>query len=840
MKNFVRLYMVLCLCGPIFQTSAQAPDAASIRQQLERLNTCATVLYMAAHPDDENTAMIAWLVGERHARTGYLALTRGDGGQNLIGLELREQLGLIRTQELLAARRLDGGEQFFTRANDFGFSKSPEEAFEIWGKDQVFSDAVWVIRNFRPDIIIARFPTNGDGGHGHHTASAILAEEAYKAAADPKQFPEQLKYVKPWQVKHVYQNAWQPKDSSSVIHVDLGTYNPVLGKSYGEIAAESRSMHKSQGFGAAKLRGKRIDFLNVMAGPPLKGDVTKADPFQGVDLTWGRIKGGKAAGELVAQALRAYEPAHPEKLLPTLAAAYREVQKLQDPYWKSLKSAQLQKLMTDCAGLWLEARTPSIYVSPGDSLVVTATAINRLGAPVTWQKIAFPSNVDTSMALALPTNEVTSFTRALVVPSETPVSQPYWLEKTPTLGLYQVDDPQKIGQPESSAPFSVGMDLEIVGVPLHYDVPLRYVWVDPVQGELQRNLAVRPPVMVNLAEDVITFVNGETKPVTIRLKAGRDSLSGEARLQVPAGWTVSPAQQAYAIAQKEGEVRLTFQVSPGRSAGNSTETLRAVATTGDGRTYDRGLLTVDYPHIPVQTLFPPAEARLVKLDMQVAGRNIGYIPGAGDKIPDGLRQVGYQVTELSDAYLAEGDLSRFDAIVVGIRAYNVNDRMAYYQPRLLSYVEKGGVLVEQYNTSYGLKLPQIGPYEFTIGRRERVTKEEAPITYLNAKHPLLHYPNELTKADFDGWVQERGLYFANKWDTRYDTLLVANDPGEEPMAGGLLYTKYGKGAFVYTGYSFFRQLPAGVPGAFRLFSNLLAGGLTEPRKADEGTAETGK
>ena len=826
---FGRLTLGFLLAGPLV---AQTPDATYLRQQLKALNTCGTALYLAAHPDDENTAMIAYLSGERHLRTGYLSLTRGDGGQNLIGKELREALGLIRTQELLAARRIDGGEQFFTRANDFGYSRSPEETLSVWDKDSVLSDVVRVIRQFRPDVIITRFPTTGEGGHGHHTASALLAVEALAVAADPARFPEQR--LPPWQVKRVFWNAWEPKDSAAALRVDLGTYNPVLGASYGEIAAESRSQHKSQGFGAPKAYGARNNYLELLAGAPVRGTPPLADPFEGVDLTWNRVAGGAAVGRLTARALREFDAEHPERTVPTLLAAYRALQKVSDPYWKALKSAQMSELMAACGGLYLAAEADAVYATPGDSVRTTVRLVDRLGVPFVLRRLAYAgtgfAGVDTTMNLPLPRNEELTFGRTLVLPATTPVTQPYWLQVPPPVGRYVVADPTLIGRPVSPPALTVRYEVTLDGQRLTYERPLRYRRVDPVRGELYRDFEVRPPVTVNLTEEVMTFVNGATKTVEVRLRNGHRPAAGTLTLELPAGWHAAPASHPFDLAAPESERTLRFAVTPAAADVNRTHLLTAVATVA-GQPYRRGLLTVDYEHISPQTLFPPAAARVVNLNVRTTGRQIGYIAGAGDLIPETLRQVGYVVTELNAGELAAADLSRFDAVVTGVRAFNVNQELVAQQQRLLDYVRAGGTWVAQYNTSYRLLTEQMGPYPFTIGRGERVTVEGAPVTFLAPDHPLLRAPNALTAADFDDWVQERGLYFASAWDPRYDTLLTSHDPGEPPLAGGLLYARYGRGAFVYTGYSFFRQLPAGVPGAFRLFANLLSGGI----KRDEET-----
>ncbi len=817
-KVFVLPVIILLSCQIIQAQPVKQPDAAELELAIKKLNVLGSVLYVAAHPDDENTAALAYFESGRLLRAGYCAMNRGSGGQNLIGDEQADALGVIRTQELLAARRIDGAEQFFTRAVDFGYSKNPEETFGIWGKQKILSDVVWIIRKFRPDVIITRFPGTGAGGHGHHTASALLAEEAFKLSGDPNSFPEQLKYVKTWQPKRLYYNvmSWRRSstDESHDIKIDLGAYNPLLGKSYTEIAAESRSMHKSQGFGVSARRGEQINYFQY-----LEGDTAKTDLFEGIDLTWNRVKGSSKVSALLKEVEQEYNPQDPAASLPKLIKAYSELKKLNDDYWVPLKKKELLEVIRGAAGLWLEADADSYSYVPGDSVKISASVVNRSGYPIKLKSVsvsyqATPDNVDRILS----GNEMLKYDETSVLPADVSITQPYWLMKPHGKGAYTVDDQQMIGKASKDPPLTAQFTMTAGTTDFTMDVPVFYHWTDPVHGEEYRPIVIAPPVSINLSDNIYLFTDNSAEPVTVKLKSNTGNANGKLRLQVPDGWKIQPASYEYSFTEKGKEKIFTFSVTPPK--GQTESTLQAVAEE-DGKVITRGVVTIDYPHIPIQTLFPPAQAKLLRLNIKKTISNIGYIMGSGDKIPEYLRQLGYSVKMLSDAELDTADLSSFDAIVTGIRAYNTRDRLVQDQPRLMNYVKDGGTLVEQYNTTAHLELDNIGPYPFSLSH-DRITVEEAPISFVNPSLPVLNYPNKITQDDFTGWVQERGLYFADQWDPRYQVVLSGNDPGEQPLDGGMLYADYGKGVYIYTGYSWFRQIPAGVPGAFRFFVNMIS------------------
>jgi LmbE family N-acetylglucosaminyl deacetylase len=828
-RTFALLVTLLIVPAALF---AQKPlDAAQIQLALKKLTVVGSALYVAAHPDDENTALIAYLGNERLYRTGYLSMTRGDGGQNLLGDEKGELLGVIRTQELLAARRTDGSEQFFTRALDFGFSKGPDETLKIWGHDLALADVVWNIRRFQPDVIITRFPTTGEGGHGHHTASAILAVEAFSAAGDPSKFPDQLKYVNVWQPKRLFWNRFtfqpvKPDDPSVAksLRIDIGAFNPLLGRSYTEVAAESRSMHKSQGFGAAERRGTFLNYFDQLAGDPAKSDI-----FEGIDTSWSRYAGGDAVGKVLQQASDSYDPKNPAKTIPLLLQAYDLLDRLRaggawaSSPWADVKQRDLLNAIRACAGISIDVAAGDSSVTAGNSIPVSVSVVNRSDYPFNLSMVA-SRYADPSKGVNAPlANNVPIKTDlSIKVPADFPISQPYWLRKPPNKGSYVVDDQQLIGIPENAA--AIPIIVTLTDNAMHtiiFEVPAVYRWTDAVQGERTRSVDVVPAVTANLGAPVYVFPDTQAKPVTVLLRNVNATGPVTVRLRVPNGWTSDPASASVTFAKKGEESRATFQIKP--PAGESNALVRAEVETADGKKIDLGVTNIDYPHIPAQRVFSDASAKLVRADIKKRGTRVGYVMGAGDEVPTALRQVGYDVTLLTDDDLDRGDFAKYDAIVTGVRAYNARPRMRLAHPKLMEYVKNGGTLVVQYNSTnpQPLLVDVPGPYPFKVST-DRVTVEEAPVRFVHPDSPLLNVPNKITAADFSGWVQERGLNFVKDWDPQYQTVLASNDPGEPEKEGGELYAHYGKGTFIYTSYAWFRQLPAGVPGAYKMFVNLVS------------------
>jgi LmbE family N-acetylglucosaminyl deacetylase len=878
------LVAVITANGSLLLANAQAPKtytSSDILLGLKKLNVVGSVMYIAAHPDDENTRLLAYLANGRQLETSYFSCTRGDGGQDLIGPELREQLGVIRTQELLAARRLDGAHQYFSRANDFGFSKTSAETFTIWDKEQVLSDMVWVIRQRRPDVLITRFPPDARAGHGHHQASAILAAEAFDAAGDPKRFPEQLKYVQAWQPKRLYWNTGsyfvKPGESmAGYLTLDAGGYNPLLGQSYGEIAARSRSQHRSQGFGSAAQRGEALEYFQFVKGTPAKTDL-----FEGIDQTWNRVPGGAAIGKLVDEVIREYDASNPSASVAALlkveammrqlllakatpskvpvAGATREQREILVE-----KTREVQRLISPCLGLSLIATATEPLVVAGQQMAVNVSVLNRSQKAVILTRLSSVlAKFDTLVQKPLPGGKELNFSARLTINRKVGTSQPYWLRLPSSVGMYQVPDsvliaevmsdvvtygasnneplkPMKgrnwsfikparqelIGMPENEANASVIAALEVEGQKYYLTVPVQYKHTDPVLGELYQPLAVVPPVMVNIpAARAYVFADQQPKQVPVTLRAGQAGVAGSLALQVPSGWQAQPATVAFTLKNKDDEQTVTFTLRPLAGAAEGKAELRAVATIGTEK-YSRGIQQIVYPHIPTQTLFPEATAPLVKLNVARGHtKTIGYLMGAGDEVPEALRQLGYTVALLDPATdLTAERLAKYDAVVLGVRAYNVLDRLKTQQPELLKYVENGGTMLVQYVVNRGTVMPEIGPYPLTLSA-DRVTVENTPVTFLNPGAPVLNAPNKLTPADFaTGWVQEQGLYYPSSWDAHYQPIIASHDPGETDKQSAILVAPYGKGRYIYTGLSLFRELPAGVPGAFRILANLVESG----------------
>jgi LmbE family N-acetylglucosaminyl deacetylase len=810
-----------------------------IRQALERLNNLGSVMMIAAHPDDENTALLAYFARGKHLRTAYLSLTRGEGGQNLIGSDQSDELGIIRTQELLAARKIDGGEQFFTRAIDFGFTKTVAETFSKWPREKVLADVVWNIRRFRPDVIILRFSGTPRDGHGQHQVSAIVGREAFTAAADRTKFPEQLALgVEPWQAKRLMYNvatftAQQEREAAQEkdrLEVDLGEYSPELGYSYGEIAGMSRSQHRSQGMGAAERKGAMKNYLVTLAG-----DRPSKDVFEGIDTSWTRVKGGEAARDVLAQAPGQFVAAHPEQLIPLLEKARAVVAKIDDPLARR-KLAELDDTIALCAGVAVEVNTDKFQVAPGGNVKVTFTALARLTTPVALMDVQVSSSRGPTAdarpiaPAVLVRNQTHQYSSTISFSDQEPYSQPYWLEQPKDGWLYTVRDPRLIGLPQNPPVLGATFKLKIAGQEIHVNRPVEHHYVDRVYGELIRPLAVVPPVALDLSLKPIVFPDTKPRRVDVPVQASTGPASGELHLEAPTGWHVEPASRHFELGAVDQQTTLAFDVTP--PSAEARGNLRAIADI-NGRKIAANTEFIRYPHIPAQTLFPPAEAALVRAQIQTLAHKIGYITGAGDEVPAALEQIGIEVNLLSPADLSRGDLARFDAIVTGVRSFNTRDDLRANYQRLYDYVQNGGTLVVQYNVLEGGMfggnpkfLEHIGPYPITISR-DRVTVEEAPVTFPHPELPLLHKPNEITPHDFEGWVQERGLYFASEWDPKYQTVLDCHDPDEAAMPGGELYVRYGKGAYIFTAYSWFRELPAGVPGAYRLFANLLSAGKVQ-------------
>lgn len=818
------LFLLFTIAAP-----AQAPKkrtSSEIYHNLQKLNFVGSALYIAAHPDDENTRLISYLVNDVHANTAYLSITRGDGGQNLIGPELRELLGVIRTEELLAARKIDGGQQFFTRANDFGYSKNPDETFTFWNRQQVLSDVVSTIRKFRPDIIINRFDHRSPGStHGHHTASAMLSLEAFDEVNDASKFPKSAREYGTWQPQRLFFNtSWwfygskekfEKANKSKLVSVETGNFFPSLGLSNGEIASLSRSMHKSQGFGSTGSRGSETEYLELLKGSKPENNSL----FEGINTKWNRLEGGQEIGAILNPLETSFNFTNPSKMLPELLKAYPLIQNLKDEHWKKIKLEQLRQLILDCGGIFLEAVSEENTMNPNENFKVNIEAINRGKSEVVLKSISdTKGNILWNKSEALPFNESEKVEITVNSGTHNPkYSAPYWLKEKGTVGMYVAPD-ELIGLAKTPPLEQLNFELEFGNITIPFTKNIIYKFNDPVKGEVYRPFEILPEVTASIPEKVLIFASNAPEMVSVIVRAGKDSISGNVGLQHPIGWKVEPSQHSFQLSRKGKTKTFNFKVTP--PPGQSEGYLKTIINA-EGKTFDKELVTIDYPHIPHQSVLLPSEAKVAKIDIEKKGENIGYINGAGDAIPESLRQIGYSVTSIEPSSITEDNLKDFDAIVIGIRAYNTVPELSFVQPILNKYVENGGTLIVQYNTNHALVTENIAPYSLKLSR-DRVTDEFSDVKFLDPENPLLNTPNKITQQDFEGWVQERGLYFPDEWAKEFTPILGMKDKGESQTKGSLLVAHYGKGYYIYTGLSFFRELPAGVSGAYRLFANMLS------------------
>ena len=675
---------------------AAPPPSAAILQQLQSFREMGSVLYVAAHPDDENTLLIAYLARGRNYRTAYLSLTRGDGGQNVLGPEFGSELGVARTQELLAARRLDGGRQFFTRAMDFGFSKDYRETLDIWDKQAVLSDVVRVIREFRPDVVITRFSTVPGGTHGHHTASAVLALEAFKLAGDTNAFPDQLRELAPWQPKRILWNSGgfqRGGTGTNAIRMEVSGNDPVSGESFGAVAGRSRSMHKTQGFGnfGGGGGGARAESFQLLDGEPATNDI-----LDGVDTTWTRVPGGADIGKLADEIIAKFNSQDPAASVPALLELRTKLAALPatDPLVAE-KRVQLDRILQACLGLEVETVIPQAEVVPGEPLKMQHTAIVLSQVPVRWLGVRYPDTATgITNAVELHPGQPAVRVSVQTLPADTPLSQPYWLRQEGTPGTYRVDDPSLIGRPENPPVFPIDQIFDVGGQTLIVpDEPVQ-ITTNAATKEIRRRLDVIPPVSLGFDSEVVLFAPGNSRPVEVEITAYRADTAGAVQLEAPAGWQIKPASQSFHLAKVGDRKRYEFTVTAPPEF--TTAKIIASAEIG-GQRYQNERKEINYPHIPLQLLQPPASFKAVSLDLVIRGHKVGYLPGAGDSVADALKQMGCTVTTLTDADLTPENLHGFDAVVIGVRAFNVRTNLAAHLPGLFAYVEAGGTVVEQYN-----------------------------------------------------------------------------------------------------------------------------------------------
>jgi LmbE family N-acetylglucosaminyl deacetylase len=833
-RHSLIIFICAIFCGILHAQQPVKPSTTDIYQSIQKLNFLGSVLYVAAHPDDENTSLISYMANHVKARTAYLSITRGDGGQNLIGPEIRNLLGVIRTQELLAARRTDGGEQFFTRANDFGFSKEPDETFSIWDKNDVLSDVVLVIRKFKPDVIINRFDHRTPGTtHGHHTGSAMLSFEAFDLANDKSAFPDLLKYTDVWQPKRLFYNTspwafgspeeFEKADKTNLITFDTGIYYPFKGLSNNEVSSLASSQHLSQGFGRQTTRGSQNEYIEFLKGDAL---VNNQSVFAGIDTSWNRIKGGKAIGDILNKVEKEFNFKDPSVHVSDLMKAYQLLQNIEDEHWKAIKTEELKFIIASCTGLFLEASAETSSTTPNSKIKINIEAVNRSNTNIELVNIALKDGTNSQQNSVLKPNIKQNIKVDYTIANEN-YTTPYWLAEKGTVGMYKVDDKNLIGLPETPRTVSVDINLKINNIPITLTRDVIYRFGKPDKGELYRPFEIIPEASARIPEKVIIFENDKPKTIEIIVKAGRDKLEGFVELNHPTGWNVSPEKQTVSISHKGDEQRFTFTVVPPK---NQSEGYINPIININGKTYSKELIEIDYDHIPYQTVLEPSESKVVRLDIQKRGENIAYIVGAGDVVPESLQQIGYNVITLKPEDINAETLSRFDAVVMGVRAYNTVEELKFKQQILFDFVEKGGNMIVQYNTNTRLVVDKLAPYDLKLSR-DRVTDEDSEVRFLNPNHAILNYPNKITTKDFEGWTQERGLYYPNAWASEFTPILSMNDKGETPKDGSLLVAKYGKGYYIYTGLSFFREFPEGVSGAYRLFANMLSIGKEDLKQA---------
>ena len=823
------LFLLFILCFSV-QIQAQAPtklNSAEIYSKIEKLNFLGSVLYIAAHPDDENTRLISYMANAQKARTGYLSLTRGDGGQNLVGPELRELLGVIRTQELIEARKVDGGEQFFSRANDFGYSKIPTETLRTWNKNEVLADMIYIIRKFQPDVIVTRFDYRTPGTtHGHHTSSAMLALEAFDLVNDKKSYSTQLNLVNTWQPQRLYYNtSWwfygskekfDAADKSNLANLSTGTFYQNLGKSNQEIASLSRSRHQSQGFGSTGVRGDDMEYLEFIKG---EKPSDKTNLFEGIDTSWNRVEGGKPIGVLISKISKEFDFKNPSASISDLVKAYQMIQSLKKEHWKKVKTEEIKEIIASCGGLYLETVAENQSATPDSDINLTLEAINRSDVKMTLETILvlpenkiFPQNVD----LKNNSNETTSL--SIHLPKTLEYTAPYWLKEQGTVGMYRVENQENIGKPDIIREVKTIFNIKINEVSIPFERTVIYKINDPVKGEVYKPFDIEPLVTTSFVDKVKIFNTNVIQTVAVKVQSGAANVKGILKLELPENWKVAPDNIPFSIDMKNESKTYTFEVTPPKSS--SEIDIKAVAVI-NGSEYDKEKIVIKYEHISNQQVLQPSVARFIKLDIKTSSEKIAYIMGAGDEIPTSLQQMGYAVSIVHPEQISTEYLSNFDVIILGIRAYNTVKELEFKQPILLDLVQQGKTMIVQYNTTGKLVIDKLAPYSLRISR-DRVTEEDAKVTFLAPNHPVLNTPNKITSKDFENWVQEQGLYYPDQWDAAFTPIISSNDENESPKKGALLVAPYGKGYYIYTGLSFFRELPAGVPGAYRLLANLIS------------------
>ncbi|MCX8523889.1 PIG-L family deacetylase [Chryseobacterium formosus] len=803
--------------------------SSEIYRELKTLKHLPKVLYLAAHPDDENTGLLSWLINDQNVETGYLSLTRGDGGQNLLGTEQGAALGLIRTHELLEARKLDGAQQFFTRAIDFGFSKNTTDTFKQWDADLITADVVWVIRKFRPDVIICRFPPTAAAGHGQHAASAVLAQKAFKLAGDKNAFPDQLKYVNVWQPKRLLWNTFRfgsvNTTAENQLKVTVGQYDAQLGMGYGELAGLSRSLHKSQGAGTQSVAGIKTEYFSHVLG-----ETAKVTLLDGVAKTW-TSKGNTDIDQSLNKIISTFNFNNPDLSLPALLDLRKKVMALKDTDLKKDKIKSLDHIILSCAGFMGEVVTNQAEAVAGDNYNFRLNLISRATNPVVLENVRWLSQSE-NLNRKLSKDSLITIQHDIQIPADAALTEPYWLAKAPTnAAIFSVPNDTLVGLPEEESPLNVLLDLKIGSEKFEVKLPLSFKKLDPVRGDVVEALRIVPALELKFTQPLFLVKENVDLNVSLNFKVNSDKQFNNGKVNLMFNGERVCGGDLKSVNGKDFTV--DYVIPKAKLASIKSNQLQLEANfVSDGVTYNKKQVLIQYPHLPSLQYFAPSTVAVMKGDIQMKVKKVGYVQGAGDFIPEFLRIAGIQVDVLKDEdFYGNPDesagnsslnrLSQYDAIVLGVRANNTEKKLGRWMPFLWSYVKTGGNLVMQYNTNQDTTVDQLGMYSFNIANK-RVTEENAEVKFLNPNHKLLNFPNKITAEDFNGWVQERGAYFPVQWDKAYEPLFEMHDSGEEPLQGSTLYTKYGKGNFIYTPLAFFRQLPAGNVGAARLFLNFLS------------------
>ncbi len=868
----VYLWLIsLCFFLPLREGKAQVRPvydygANGLGQLLKRLNTTKSVMMIGAHPDDEDSALLAYLARGENARTAYLSLTRGDGGQNIIGSELFESLGVIRTEELLQARRLDGAQQFFTRAFDYGFSKTLVEAKQKWDAQIILCDTVRAIRTFRPLVVISRFSGTPADGHGQHQYAGYISPLAVKAAGDASQCNDA---GASWQVLKFYVEQGFRSTAEPNLKINTGEYDSLLGRSYSEIAAEGRSQHKTQEQGGLELRGDQFSGLNLVESNVPKLEKEKS-VFDGIDASITAVP--KLVGfssfqdasqnfttmqNSAERALREYQPNESQKLVPILAeglnasseASAKLKKILKDganiarkiDFYVERKKSEFSEALKRASGIRIDALADRETVAPDESFLITAKVFFpnadtvkikeiKINAPENWEISKLENPKETAQVFRRETANGTFYFN-VKVPKAAKPTEPYWLEsqRKGDLFFWQNDTTQNL--PFQPPMVKAEIKFAIGGTEFSLEQPVEYRFADDIRGEIRRDLNVVPKVSLSFDQNLLIVPQSDKaqtgKIVLSVTNNSSNATSGEAKLILPENLKSSSRTTNFDLKTKGAKTSLTFDVTIPANIKISDFDISGQAIV-NGETFTQTLNEIAYPHIQTHRFYTDAKTKVVVLNLKVAAVKVGYIMGSGDAVPEAIRQMGLEVDLINENDLTGGDLSRFDTIVVGIRAYQVRRDLISNNQKVLDFARNGGTLIVQYQRpDYVSQNLQPFPASMTDSQRTtagttaRVVDENAKVTILDRSNRVFNFPNKITDADFSGWVQERNLYNFTTFDGKYTPLLESHDVGELENKGGLVTAEIGKGKYVYCSYAFFRQLPAGVPGAYRLFANLL-------------------